>query len=54
LSLAAWNKLALTPKLLQGDAGAMVKFRRSLLAEMSVGAVILLTTATFTTLTGPP
>jgi putative copper export protein len=52
LSLAAWNKLALTPKLLQGDTRATVKFRRSLLAEMSVGA--LLTTAAFTTLTGPP
>ncbi len=54
LSLAAWNKLALTPRLLQGDARAMVKFRRSLVAEMSVGALILLTTAAFTTLTGPP
>ena len=54
LSLAAWNKLALTPKLLQGDAGAMIKFRRSLQAEMSVGALILLTTAAFTTVTGPP
>ncbi len=54
LSLAAWNKLALTPKLLQGDARAMVRFRRSLQAEMSVGALILLTTAAFTTVTGPP
>jgi putative copper export protein len=54
LSFAAWNKLALTPGLLQGDARARVKFRRSLLAEMSVGALILLTTAAFTTLTGPP
>jgi putative copper export protein len=54
LSLAAWNKLALTPRLLQGDARAMVKFRRSLLAEISLGALILSTTATFTTLTGPP
>lgn len=54
LSLAAWNKLALTPKLLQGDAAAMIKFRRSLQAEMSVGALILLTTAAFTTVTGPP
>lgn len=54
LSLAAWNKLALTPKLLQGDARAIVKFRRSLQAEMSVGALILLTTAAFTTVTGPP
>jgi copper resistance protein D len=54
LGLAAWNKLALTPGLLRGDTRAMVKFRRSLLAEMSIGALILLTTAAFTTLTGPP
>jgi putative copper resistance protein D len=54
LGLAAWNKLELTPKLLRGDTRAMVKFRRSLLAEMGVGALILLTTAAFTTLTGPP
>ena len=54
LSLAAWNKLILTPKLLQGDALAVIKFRRTLLAEMAVGALILLTTAAFTTLSGPP
>jgi copper resistance protein D len=54
LGLAAWNKLALTPRLLQGDARAMVKFRRSLQTEMSVGALILLSTAAFTTVTGPP
>ena len=54
LSLAAWNKLALTPELLQGDTRAMVKFRRSLLTEMSIGVLILMTTAAFTTLTGPP
>ena len=54
LSFAAWNKLALTPRLLQGDARAVVDFRRSLLGEMSFGALILLTTAAFTTLAGPP
>jgi putative copper export protein len=54
LSLAAWNKLILTPRLLQGDARAVRKFRGALLAEMGIGAVILLTTAAFTTLTGPP
>jgi copper resistance protein D len=54
LSLAAWNKLVLTPRLLQGDAQAAVKFRRSVLAEMGIGALILLITAAFTTLTGPP
>ena len=54
LSLAAWNKLVLTPRLLRGDARAAVQFRRSVLAEMGVGALILLITAAFTTLTGPP
>jgi putative copper export protein len=54
LGLAARNKLVLTPRLLQGDARAALKFRRSVLAEMGVGALILLTTAAFTTLTGPP
>jgi putative copper export protein len=54
LSFAAWNKLVLTPRLLQRDARAAVQFRRSVLAEMAVGALILLITAGFTTLTGPP
>ena len=54
LSAAAWNKLRLTPRLLNGDARAAAMFRRSLLAEMSIGALILLTTAALTTLTGPP
>jgi copper resistance protein D len=54
LSLAAWNKLDLTPRLLRGDARAATRFRRSLLAEIAVGAMILLATAGFTTLTGPP
>jgi putative copper resistance protein D len=54
LGLAAWNKLLLTPRLLRGDARAVVLFRRSVLVEMGVGAVILLTTAAFTTFTGPP
>jgi putative copper resistance protein D len=54
LSLAAWNKLVLTPRLLQSDARAATRFRHSLLAEIAVGALILLATAGFTTLTGPP
>jgi putative copper export protein len=54
LSLAGWNKLILTPRLLKGDTRAVIRFRRTLLAEMGVGALILLTTAAFTTLTGPP
>ena len=54
LGVAAWNKLLLTPRLLKGDARAAQLFRRSLLAEMGFGALILLTTAAFTTLAGPP
>lgn len=54
LGVAAWNKLFLTPRLLKGDARAALMFRRSLLTEMALGALILLTTAAFTTLTGPP
>jgi putative copper resistance protein D len=54
LGAAAWNKLQLTPRLLKGDARAGQMFRRSLLVEMSIGALILLTTAALTTLTGPP
>jgi putative copper resistance protein D len=54
IGLAAWNKLVLTPKLLRGDERAVGLFKGSVLAEMAVGTVILLTTAAFTTLTGPP
>ena len=54
LCLAAWNKLALTPRLLQGDVRAVHQFRRTVLAEICVGALILLITAAFTTVTGPP
>jgi putative copper export protein len=54
LSIAAMNKLYLTPKLLQGDRKARIRFRRSVQTEMIIGALILLITAAFTTLTGPP
>jgi copper resistance protein D len=54
LSTAAVNKLYLTPKLLRGDVGAVIQFRRSVTIEMVIGALILLITATFTTVAGPP
>jgi putative copper resistance protein D len=54
LSIAAMNKLYLTPKLLKGDRKALIQFRRSVQTEMIIGALILLITATFTTITGPP
>ena len=49
LGLAAMNKLFLTPALLQSEERAFVLFRLSLLLEMTVVAVILLLTASFTT-----
>jgi copper resistance protein D len=54
LSVAALNKLYLTPRLLNGDAGAAVVLRRSIKAEMVLGGLVLLITAAFTTIAGPP
>jgi putative copper resistance protein D len=54
LSIAARNKLYLTPKLLKGDRKALIQFRRSVQTEIIIGALILLITAAFTTITGPP
>ena len=49
LGLAAMNKLFLTPALLRSEERAFVLLRLSLVLEMTVVAVILLLTATFTT-----
>lgn len=54
LGAAAFNKLRLTPRLLQGDSGAAASLRFSIRVEMGVGLLILLTTASFTSLLGPP
>jgi copper resistance protein D len=54
LSAAAVNRLWLTPRLLAGDAAAAASLRRSIRFEMLVGSLILLVTAAFTSLTGPP
>jgi putative copper resistance protein D len=54
LSIAAMNKLYLTPRLLLGDAAAAAALRRSIKAEMVLGGLVLLITAAFTTITGPP
>jgi copper resistance protein D len=54
LSIAALNKLYLTPRLLKGDARAVEALKRSIRAEMILGGLVLLITATFTTITGPP
>ena len=54
LSAAAANKLRLTPRLLRSDGRALLQLRRSIQAEMLLAALILVVTAAFTTLTGPP
>jgi len=54
LGLAALNRLYLTPRLSMGDGGAVRLLRRSIKAEMLMGGLILLITAAFTTITGPP
>ena len=47
-------KMLLRFWLLRGQVRAFVQFRRAVQAEMVLGALILLITATFTTVTGPP
>ena len=54
LSLAALNKLRLTPRLRGGDVRAARSLRTSIRLELLAGLSILAVTATFTTLTGPP
>ena len=54
LAIAAVNKLYLTPRLLIRNSRAVALFRRSVQAEIFFGALILLTTAAFTTIVGPP
>lgn len=54
LSIAAVNKLNLTARLLKGEPRARVAFSRTVRLEIYFGAMILLITAAFTTLTGPP
>jgi putative copper export protein len=46
--------LYLTPILLQSRGNAVHRFRRSIQIEIVLGMLILLFTAAFTTLTGPP
>ncbi|MGA9025230.1 MAG: CopD family protein [Steroidobacteraceae bacterium] len=53
LGLGALNKWRLTPRLLAADPSAVAALRRSIILEMILGAAILLTTATLTTLLGP-
>ena len=53
LSLAALNKLQLSPALARGSTGAGRGFRRSIRFEVALFAGVLLTTAALTTLSAP-
>ena len=54
LGFAAFNKWRLVPALRSGDGMATAALRRSISAEMAVVVLILLVTATITSLTTPP
>jgi copper resistance protein D len=54
LGAAAVNKLRLTPRLTNADPGAVVSLRRSIQLEIMTVLLILLVTASFTSLLGPP
>jgi putative copper export protein len=54
LGLAAVNKRVLTPALARGDISALQRLRNSITAEMAMAGLILVVTATFTTVVGPP
>jgi putative copper export protein len=53
LSLAAFNRLRLTPRLWAADGGALRALRRSIRAEVAVAGGVLVVTAALTTLSGP-
>ena len=53
LGLAAFNRLRLTPALLAGDAVAGIRLRRSIGLEFAAVMVILVVTATLTTIASP-
>ncbi len=54
LGLAALNKWRLTPRLRGGELSALHQLRTSIWIEVCLGASILMVTAAFTTLAGPP
>jgi copper resistance protein D len=53
LGVAAINKLRLTPRIRNSDAAAARLMRRCVKAEIALGILILLLTASFTTVVGP-
>lgn len=54
LGIAALNKLRLVPALRSGQVTAPTSLRRAITAELALVTLILLATATLTTLTTPP
>jgi putative copper export protein len=54
LGLATVNKSVLTPALARGDISALQRLRNSIMAEMAMAGLILVVTAMFTTVVGPP
>jgi putative copper export protein len=54
MTLAAVNKLRLTPGVEAGNQTAIATLRWSIASEMALAAAILILTATFTTVVGPP
>ena len=54
MSLAAYNKLSLTPALLASKPGVGATLRRSIAVEAALLAGILVTTAALTTISSPP
>lgn len=53
ISLAAYNKLRLTPALLTGSTAAVHTLRRTIIAEFGLAVVVLMLTATLTTIPPP-
>lgn len=53
ITLAAWNKMQLTPALLRGDLVARRTLRRSIRWEAAFILLVLLVTATLTTVSAP-
>jgi len=54
LGLATVNRYVLTPALSCGDISALPRLRNSITVEMLLAGLILVLTAGFTTVTGPP
>jgi copper resistance protein D len=54
LGLATVNRYVLTPALSRGDISALPRLRNSITVEILLAGLILVLTAGFTTVTGPP